>query len=95
MLEWGLKKFSGTPFGTTIILEAKGLKNRQEQKLKVRLFHEDGYIMTAIPVVCCMMQYLEDNIRKPGLWWQAHIVDPRKMLEQMQQLGIRIDISNE
>ena len=95
MLEWGLVNFSKPPYGTIVLLQASGICSNRKKELQVRLFHEDGYAMTAIPVACCLMQYLQDDIRKPGLWYQAHIVEPVKLLQQMQKLGIRVDISEQ
>jgi len=88
--EWGLKTFSKPPYGTMLTLQAAGLKNEKHVLLSITLFHKDAYMLTAIPVVACLLQYLEMGIRKPGLWFQAHFVDPKKFVKDIQRLGVQI-----
>ena len=45
---------------------------------------------TAIPVVACLLQYLDGSIRKPGLWLQANIVEPNRFMEDMKRMGIDV-----
>lgn len=89
---WNLVKTSHPPFGTSLLLEATGLNQGQSQTLRVQLFHEDAYQMTAIPVIACLLQYLDGTIRKPGLWWQGNIVVPTRMLRDMEKLGITVTV---
>jgi saccharopine dehydrogenase (NAD+, L-lysine-forming) len=59
----------------------------------VIISHADGYALTAIPVVACLIQYLDGNIRKPGLWFQAHIVEPNQFFEDMEKMGAQVKIA--
>jgi saccharopine dehydrogenase (NAD+, L-lysine-forming) len=88
LMKWGLKAFSRPPFGTLLKVEAKGSKNGQAKELQVTLYHPDGYLFTAIPVVACLLQYLDGTARKPGLWTQAHLVEPVRLMQDMQRMGI-------
>ena len=85
---WGLKRFSRPPYGTRLKLEAEGLKNGESARLELLLSHEDGYVFTAIPAAAAILQYLDGSIRKPGLFTQGEIVDPKRLLEDMQRMGI-------
>jgi saccharopine dehydrogenase (NAD+, L-lysine-forming) len=59
-------------------------------QLRITLSHEDGYLLTAVPVVACLLQYLKSTIRQPGLWFQANIVEPKEFLEDMKRMGIQV-----
>jgi saccharopine dehydrogenase (NAD+, L-lysine-forming) len=87
---WGLKSFSRPPFGTVLKLEAVGKRQGQVCKLGLTLSHADGYWMTAIPVVACLLQYLEGAVRKPGLWFQAHLPEPARWIGDMERMGVGV-----
>lgn len=90
IMSWGLKAFCSPPYGTVLLLEASGWKDEKYKTMRVKLYHEDGYILTAIPVVACLLQYLDGSIRKPGLWLQANVVEPNRMLSDMERLGVNV-----
>jgi saccharopine dehydrogenase (NAD+, L-lysine-forming) len=90
LLHWGLVTFSKPPFGTMLKVEAAGLKDGRAATLDVTLSHEDGYTLTAIPVVACLLQYLDGSIRKPGLWTQAGIVEPERLMGDLERMGIAV-----
>jgi hypothetical protein len=90
LMDWGLKAFSRPPFGVILKVEAKGEKKGQDTEVSIWLSHQDGYMFTAIPVVACMLQYLEGRIRKPGLWMMGHLVDPDRLVLDMQRMGINM-----
>lgn len=90
LMFWGLKTFSHPPYGTLLKLEARGNKGNTSKTVEVMIGHENGYALTAIPVVACLMQYLDGSIRKPGLWFQAHIVEPQQCFKDMEKMGAQI-----
>jgi saccharopine dehydrogenase-like NADP-dependent oxidoreductase len=89
-MHWGLKTFSKPPYGTLLQVEASGKKNGQPKTVQVAISHQDGYLFTAIPVAACMLQYLDGSITKPGLSWQATVVEPNRFMRDMQRMGIRV-----
>jgi len=91
LMHWGIKTFSSPPYGVVLKIEAEGEKDGEKKKMIVSAFHEDGYQFTAIPVVACLLQYLDGSIRKPGLWMMGHIVDPLRLIEDMKRMGVQIN----
>ena len=90
LVKWGLKSFSKPPYGMVLKVEARGSIAGKTQSLEIALMHEDGYMFTAIPVVACLLQYLDGSINRPGLWTQANLVEPNRLFQDMQRMGIKI-----
>lgn len=90
LFRWSLNTFSRPPYGTILKLEARGQKEGRANAIDMTLYHQDGYVFTAVPVVATLLQLLDDSIRKPGLHWQAHIVEPGRLLRDMGRMGIKV-----
>jgi len=90
LLVWGLKTFSRPPYDTRLKLEAEGLKNGEHHHLELMLRHADGYVFTAIPAAATILQLLDGTSRKPGLFTQGEIVEPVRLLKDMERMGISI-----
>jgi hypothetical protein len=86
LVEWGLKHTTRPPYGAVLQMKAQGAGH----SLTMTIFHLDSYILTAAPVVACLLQYLDGSLRKPGLWWQATLVEPVRFFEDLTRLGVQI-----
>lgn len=91
LMFWGLRTFSKPPYGTLLKVEAQGQVDGLREKRQLILCHPDGYLFTAIPAAACLLQYLDGSIRKPGLWLQANLVDPARLMADMQRMGIEVE----
>ena len=92
LIKWGLKTFSKPPYGTLLKVEAHGQREDKAKTIDITLYHQDAYLFTAIPVAACLLQYLDGSIRKTGLWTQANIVEPNRLMQDMERMGVHIQI---
>lgn len=94
LMFWGMKTFSSPPYGVVTKVEASGEKVGKAKEIEVSLYHQDGYLFTAIPVIACLLQYLDGSIKKPGLWMMGHLVEPNRLMKDMERLGIRVQVKD-
>jgi saccharopine dehydrogenase (NAD+, L-lysine-forming) len=94
LMVWGLNTFTKPPYGTLLRCEAQGEKDGQPLSLAMTLSHPDGYFFTAAPAAACILQYLEGDIRKPGLHTQAILSKPHRFMKDLKKMGISILIDN-
>jgi saccharopine dehydrogenase (NAD+, L-lysine-forming) len=90
-LIWGTKAFSGPPYGVVMRLEARGEKDGRPVSVTVELRHPDVYEFTAIPTVACLKQYLDGTIARPGLWLMGDVVEPFRLMQDMEDMGVRVE----
>ena len=91
LVGWGLRKFLRPPFGTVVLIEAKGWKKGRLVSFRGTVRHNDAYALTAIATVACLLQYLDGSIRAPGLQLQALCVDPRRFTTDLERLGAAVE----
>ena len=85
---WWAMGRSKPPYRVVLKVEAAGLLNGKPVRVETSIEHEDGYELTAIPVVALLMQY--DRIRKPGLHMMGHLAEPARLFHDMEQMGVRV-----
>jgi saccharopine dehydrogenase-like NADP-dependent oxidoreductase len=89
-LIWGLNNFSGADEGIVFLLQADGEKYGKHRTVRIVSEHDNAYDFTVIPVIACLKQYFDGTLRKPGLWMMGRIVDPGRLLEDMEKMGVGI-----
>jgi saccharopine dehydrogenase-like NADP-dependent oxidoreductase len=87
LMWWGMMNMSKPPYRCVLKVEAKGLKNGKQVQVHARCEHEDGYELTAIPVVALLMQY--NKVRRPGLHMMGHLAEPTQLFADMERMGVR------
>jgi saccharopine dehydrogenase (NAD+, L-lysine-forming) len=86
-LWWGMGTFHKPPYQVELQVQASGLKDGRRTKIQACITHPDGYELTAIPVVAALLQYLDGSARKPGLWMMGHLVEPVRLMKDMERIG--------
>ena len=87
-LWWGMSTFHKPPYRVELQVQAAGLKGGQPVTVQASVAHPDGYELTAIPVVATLLQYLDGSAIKAGLWMMGHLVDPLRLIKDMEKMGV-------
>lgn len=83
LLGFGMRRFGATEGPSRVLLEGRG----DGGSLDLTLSADDAYVLTAAPVVGTLLQWTE--ARRPGLVCQAMMVDPERLLDDMERLGVQ------
>ena len=87
-LMWWAMNRSRPPYRVILKVEATGQLNGRRVQVEASIEHEDGYELTAIPVVALLMQY--EKIRNPGLHMMGHLVEPDRLFNDMEWMGVKV-----
>lgn len=92
-LWWGMGTFHKPPYRVELQVQASGFKDGQTVSLQASVAHLDGYALTAIPVAATLLQYLGGSARRPGLWMMGHLVEPIRLMKDMEKMGVKFKTS--
>ncbi|MEW5940168.1 MAG: saccharopine dehydrogenase NADP-binding domain-containing protein [Chloroflexota bacterium] len=87
---WSMVGLGKPPYRLVLMGDVKGRRDGAPTRVTVKVEHSDGYELTAIPVVACLLQLLDGSARKPGLRIMGHIVDPTRLMDDMQSMGVTV-----
>lgn len=92
LVRWSLDRLAKHPPPHRLVLrlDAAGRHGDQPATASVTVSGDDGYLMTAAPVAACLRRIRDGSIRRPGLWLQAHLVDPETVFEDLQGYGLTV-----
>ncbi len=88
LMWWTMTRLSTPPYRVVLQVEARGQKRGRPIQFRTQIAHEDGYEMTAIPVVAFLMQY--ERVRRPGLHMMGHLAEPGRLFKDMQRMGVHV-----
>lgn len=84
---------SPPPYRLVLELRAIGSLDGSPAVATVRVSGDDGYLMTAAPVVACARRLVDGTARRPGLTFQADLLDPDELFAELSGLGIEVELS--
>ena len=87
---WGMRTFAKPPYEVRLKVEARGQRDGKPATVEATVSHPDGYVLTAVPVVACLLQLLDGSARRPGLWMMGHLVEPVRLFRDMERMGIAV-----
>ena len=91
MLMRGTNVSAKPPFGAVFqVAAANGVDDGEDARVKVRLWSDDSYRFAGAAAVAQLLQYLDGSIGGPGLWFMGHEVDPRRVLADMERMGVTV-----
>lgn len=91
LMHWGIKKYYNNRPGVEFRLEAKGLKEGKEIRHSISAFSDNAFEFTSLAVVACIKQYLDNSISKPDLYLMGNVVNPRRIIGDLEQMGIQTE----
>ena len=89
LLSWSTKKFARPPYGTVVQVDAEGQREGRSVRFRLSLFHEDAYVLTAVPTVAMIKQMLQKKFQ-PGIHLMGLCCDPVKLLSDIERTEIPI-----
>jgi len=92
LMVWSIKTFTRPPYGYVMKLEAKGLKNGREKNIQLWIRSMDPAFITAVPVVACIKQYLQQNHRTAGLQVQGQFAEPIRFIDDCRCMGLDVEL---
>ena len=89
LLSWSTRTLSKPPYGTVLQVEATGQRDGRSTDFRLSLFHEDMYVMTAVPTVAMVKQMLNAGV-EPGIHLMGICCDPAQLIEDIEQTDVSI-----
>ena len=84
--------FSPLQEEVAVVMEAVGKDEAGPKKVRIAVRHNDAYFITAVPVVACVRQYLQEKIPS-GLNIMGHAIDPEILIKDLQRMGVEVECS--
>jgi saccharopine dehydrogenase (NAD+, L-lysine-forming) len=91
LMHWGIKNYYDNNPGIELYLIAKGTRDNNEKSFTLKLISYDPFDFTAIAVMACLKQYLDNTINKPGLHLMGNVVDEKRIIEDLKSMGLQIE----
>nr|MCU0389060.1 hypothetical protein [Chitinophagaceae bacterium] len=91
LMHWGIEKYYDNNPGIELYLIAKGTRDNNQKSFTLKLVSYDPFDFTAISVIACLKQYLDNTINIPGLHLMGNVVDEKRIMEDLKSMGLQIE----
>ena len=89
LLSWSTERFSKPPYGAVVQVDAEGQRDGKPVRFRLSLFHEDTYVLTAVPTVAMIKQMLSGKVQ-PGIQLMGLCCDPVQLFEDIERTDVSI-----
>lgn len=86
------KKHIGKKLRVELILVASGLKDGLPKNIDLKLTADDGYILTALPLITLIKQFTEMPNKPSGIQLMGDVIQENDLVKDLKESGIRIDV---
>ncbi|MFM9950544.1 MAG: saccharopine dehydrogenase NADP-binding domain-containing protein [Saprospiraceae bacterium] len=90
LMYWGIKKYYNNKPGVEFYLQAMGIKDGKKRNFTLKINSSDAFDFTAIAVIACLKQYLDNSINNPDLYLMGNVVDEKRVIEDLKLMGLQI-----
>lgn len=90
LMHWGIQKYYNNNPGVEFYLQATGIKDGKERDFALKIISPDAFDFTAIAVIACLKQYLNNTQLIPGLYLMGNVVDEKRIIEDLKIMGLQI-----
>ncbi len=90
LFSWSTGALARPPFGIVLQARTAGVRRGDALRPGIALQDEDGYDLTAIPVVALVEQMLSAGGGRPGLHLMGQYADPEPLLEACAEMGVQV-----
>ena len=88
------KKYQDHKLRVELILKAKGVKEGIVREIELRLTADDGYVLTAIPLISLIKQCETLSPKPIGLYLMGETLLEKPMIEDLKEASIQIEVIN-
>nr|WP_299338034.1 saccharopine dehydrogenase NADP-binding domain-containing protein [Allomuricauda sp.] len=78
---------------THLVVNANGVKNNENKKVRIDLNTHNSFDLTAVAIMALLNQYLDKTISEPGLYLMGKVVEEKRLFDDMAQMGTKLEIS--
>ena len=87
------RKYQDKQLRVELILKAHGVKDGKSRDVELHLSADDGYVLTAMPIISLLKQYAELGPKLIGLHLMGESLLENPLIEDLQNAGIDIEVS--
>ncbi|NEQ55265.1 MAG: hypothetical protein F6K11_34960, partial [Leptolyngbya sp. SIO3F4] len=73
-----------------IVLRSRGRKLGREKEVRIGLFSENSFELTAMAITALLKQYMDGPIKGAGLYLMGQIVNEERLFKDLVRMGVKL-----